>query len=205
MPPKKRTLPPFAFDADDDGQEDDVRHMTYEQQKELLELRARIALEQAAAERAERAEERAAAAAAAAERDRAAAERERVARAAADERAAAAEIAERAMRAAAAERAEQNAAAAVIAEARIRELQMQVELARLRGYDVGLDRRDRPVEFNVHNATKRLPNFDERNNVDSYLSTFEKIAVTDGWPRDKWCAILHPLLTGKAQQAFDKL
>ena len=79
MPPKKRTLPPFAFDADDDGQEDDVRHMTYEQQKELLELRARIALEQAAAERAERAEERAAAAA---ERDRAAAERERVARAA---------------------------------------------------------------------------------------------------------------------------
>ena len=109
------------------------------------------------------------------------------------------------MRAAAAERAEQNAAAAVIAEARIRELQMQVELARLRGHDVGLDRRDRPVEFNVHNATNRLPKFDERNNVDSYLSTFEKIAVTDGWPRDKWCAILHPLLTGKAQQAFDKL
>jgi hypothetical protein len=49
-----------------------------------------------------------------------------------------------------------------------------------------------------------LAKFDERD-IDMYLSLFEKVAISEGWPREHWCSILQPQLVGKAQKAFSKL
>jgi hypothetical protein len=83
---------------------------------------------------------------------------------------------------------------------------MQLELARLQvnrhnGMDRATDRRNNAGGFSVSSATKRLAKSDERD-VDLYLTTFEKVATAESWPRDYWCAILQPLLTGKAQKAL---
>lgn len=51
-------------------------------------------------------------------------------------------------------------------------------------------------KIKIREATSQLPAFVE-DDVDSYFRTFEKIAVQNEWPRDKWLAILVPKLVGK--------
>ena len=87
------------------------------------------------------------------------------------------------------------------------ELQMQLEIARMQNnikQENENDRQNRNDVFNVVNASKRLFKIDE-NNVDEYIEMFEKMVTTEGWPIDKWCAIIQPHLIGKAQKAYNEL
>ena len=43
------------------------------------------------------------------------------------------------------------------------------------------------------------------NNVDAYTEIFEKMVTSEGWPQDKWCAIIQPHLEDKAQRAYNEL
>ena len=58
--------------------------------------------------------------------------------------------------------------------------------------------------FSVQDASRRLAPFDERD-VELYLTTFEKIAIAEKWPKAQWCSIIQSHLTGKALKAFSKL
>src|ERR1043165_4657999 len=53
-------------------------------------------------------------------------------------------------------------------------------------------------------AVKFVPKFDEAN-IEHYFVSFEKAMNIHKFPRDKWTALLHPQLTGKAQQVFSEL
>ena len=95
-----------------------------------------------------------------------------------------------------------------IAQFKREELQMQIELAKMQNNNNGKEnvdeRQDRANNFNLVNASKRLYKFDE-NFVDEYIEIFEKMASLEGWPQDKWCAIIQPHLLGKAQKAYNEL
>ncbi|XP_062891885.1 uncharacterized protein LOC134339372 [Mobula hypostoma] len=41
--------------------------------------------------------------------------------------------------------------------------------------------------------------------VDRYFLHFEKVAINQDWPRDKWAVLLQSVLKGKAQQAYSAL
>ena len=87
------------------------------------------------------------------------------------------------------------------------ELQMQLEIVRIQNntrQENEDDRQNRHNVFNVVHVGKRLFKFDE-NNVDEYIEMFEKMAITEEWPIDKWCAIIQPHLIGKAQKAYNEL
>lgn len=63
----------------------------------------------------------------------------------------------------------------------------------------------RAPQFSVKDAINTLPQFDDRD-IDLYLSNFEKIATSQGWPGAQWSNILTPLLKGsKALRAFNRL
>ena len=95
-----------------------------------------------------------------------------------------------------------------IAQFKREELQMQIELAKMQNNNNRQEhvdeRQDRANKFNVINASKRLYKFDE-NFVDECIEIFEKMATSEGWPQDKWCAIIQPNLVGKAQKAYNEL
>ena len=61
-----------------------------------------------------------------------------------------------------------------------------------------------PAVFSVQDASRRLAPFDEKD-VELYLTTFEKIAIAEKWPKAQWCSIIQSHLTGKALKAFSKL
>src|ERR1043165_371424 len=101
------------------------------------------------------------------------------------------------------------------AEAEEKERQRQVdEKERQRQYELELKRieakvlnpspeQDKDV-FRVASAVKLVPKFDEAN-IEHYFVSFEKAMTIHKFPRDKWTALLHPQLTGKAQQVFSEL
>ena len=89
-------------------------------------------------------------------------------------------------------------------EIRIRELdvereKMQLERKRMAHELAMRDFRNQNVGrvFQVSNASVLLPPFDE-SDVNTYLLTFEKIAIANAWPEDRYVAILQCKLTGKA-------
>ena len=49
-----------------------------------------------------------------------------------------------------------------------------------------------------------VPLFNEQQ-VDSYFNSFEKVAIINSWPKDKWVALLQGVLTGTARNVFDSL
>ena len=61
-----------------------------------------------------------------------------------------------------------------------------------------------PAPFKVETAVKLLPKFTEQN-VEEYLITFEKMAEINGWPQEKYAAILHAMLVGKGLKVFAEL
>ena len=44
----------------------------------------------------------------------------------------------------------------------------------------------------------KMPPFDEKDDMDSYLHRFERYAVLQGWSKDVWAIYLAALLKGKA-------
>ncbi|KAL2086360.1 hypothetical protein ACEWY4_017419 [Coilia grayii] len=47
-----------------------------------------------------------------------------------------------------------------------------------------------------------MAKLEEQDNIDHYLTTFEKLAAACEWPKEDWAIHLIPLLTGKARSAF---
>ncbi|XP_072125703.1 uncharacterized protein [Mobula birostris] len=58
--------------------------------------------------------------------------------------------------------------------------------------------------FRATQEVRLVPPFDETD-VDRYFLHFEKVAVSQDWPRDKWAVLLQSVLKGKAQQAYSAL
>ena len=57
----------------------------------------------------------------------------------------------------------------------------------------------------VSNQQQKLPTFEEGQDVDIFLRSFEKMAGLHKWPRDQWAIRLVPLLTGKTLEAYARL
>src|ERR1043165_9420846 len=58
--------------------------------------------------------------------------------------------------------------------------------------------------FNISSAVKFVPRFDD-SNLEHYLQAFEKAMELHQFPKDKWSALIHTKLTGKALQIFGEL
>lgn len=59
--------------------------------------------------------------------------------------------------------------------------------------------------FRVESAVKLMPKLVNENEIDSYLVTFEKIAVLNNWPKIHWPALLQTQLRGKGLKVFSEL
>jgi hypothetical protein len=93
-------------------------------------------------------------------------------------------------------------------EMRRLEIQRSIDLSearpRERYQQSPLDADPRLVSFNVYNAQKSVPKFDETD-LDKYLNNFEKVAVMMKWPREYWTLVLQSQLCGKAAEAYSCL
>ena len=57
---------------------------------------------------------------------------------------------------------------------------------------------------NLHQGMKppRMSPYDEDEDIEHYLTTFERLVAASQWPFDTWALCLVPLLKGKARPAF---
>uniref|UniRef100_A0A8D0GRZ1 SCAN box domain-containing protein n=1 Tax=Sphenodon punctatus TaxID=8508 RepID=A0A8D0GRZ1_SPHPU len=51
----------------------------------------------------------------------------------------------------------------------------------------------------------QLPELTQRDDIEAYLATFERVADACQWPRGEWVTRLVPALSGEAQQAYSSL
>ena len=52
----------------------------------------------------------------------------------------------------------------------------------------------------------KIPTFEDgKDNMDSYLNRFERIAEVSHWPREEWATNLSALLTGRALDIYSRL
>ncbi|XP_062895088.1 uncharacterized protein LOC134341199 isoform X1 [Mobula hypostoma] len=58
--------------------------------------------------------------------------------------------------------------------------------------------------FRATQEVRLVPPFDDTD-VDRYFLHFEKVAISQDWPRDKWVVLLQSVLKGKAQEAYSAL
>ncbi|XP_062918431.1 uncharacterized protein LOC134353870 [Mobula hypostoma] len=58
--------------------------------------------------------------------------------------------------------------------------------------------------FRATQEVRLVPPFDDTD-VDRYFLHFEKVAISQDWPRDKWAVLLQSVLKGKAQEAYSAL
>ena len=83
--------------------------------------------------------------------------------------------------------------------------QHELELERIRsqsGTSVG----NVSMRANVGSTLPKLPPFvDHKDDLDSFLTRFERFGETNGWPREDWPVHLSALLTGRALDCFCRL
>ena len=65
------------------------------------------------------------------------------------------------------------------------------------GDDVG----HHALVFRVEQATKLLPKWNE-SDIDTFLRSFERLAEANGWPEEKFLAIIQPHFSTKAHKVF---
>jgi hypothetical protein len=105
-----------------------------------------------------------------------------------------------------AEREERNAEremkkAALEHEVKVRELAVkeeEIKLALAHGGKVS-------GSSTVQRSHVKLPKFEEGQDVDVFLRSFEKMAALHKWEKSDWAIHLVPLLTGKALEAYSRL
>ena len=86
------------------------------------------------------------------------------------------------------------------------------EKERVRQYDLKMKRMEEHLgdysdstdSFRIASAVKFVPKFDDVD-MDHYILAFEKAMEIHKFPKDKWTALIHTQLTGKAQKVFAEL
>lgn len=102
--------------------------------------------------------------------------------------------------------AEQRKAEATRAEAEVqlRLVQAQIDLANAQAA-IPQPQPAQQHGFRVTDAIKMTPVFDERD-IDLFMANFEKLAISQNWPRAQWAAVLTPTLKGaKSLRALNRL
>ncbi|XP_035664608.1 uncharacterized protein LOC118408091, partial [Branchiostoma floridae] len=89
----------------------------------------------------------------------------------------------------------------------VAEHQLLVEERKLLETKLALEGQKTPPATATAESTKgpKIPPFVEGEDVEVYLTTFERLATANGWPRPKWAPKLAALLSGKAREAFVQL
>ena len=77
-----------------------------------------------------------------------------------------------------------------------REMRMQLERERM-----GADAKKGDENMKIFRLKARIPQYDDKTDIDQYLLQFEQVAVSQGWPQDRWAEALLPMLTGVARDA----
>ena len=57
----------------------------------------------------------------------------------------------------------------------------------------------------VESRTLKIPYLRDEDDIETYLCTFERIAVANKWKEDTWATRVVPLLTGKAREAYVRM
>ena len=57
----------------------------------------------------------------------------------------------------------------------------------------------------VASRTLKIPYLRDEDDIETYLCTFERIAVANKWKEDTWATRVVPLLTGKAREAYVRM
>ncbi|KAK9542077.1 hypothetical protein VZT92_002072 [Zoarces viviparus] len=52
------------------------------------------------------------------------------------------------------------------------------------------------------NPSRFIPKMTESDDIEAYLTAFERTAKREGWPDDSWADLVGPFLLGPAQQAY---
>lgn len=58
---------------------------------------------------------------------------------------------------------------------------------------------------NVDSAKLKIPSLNDRDDIEVYISTFERIAQANKWHKDSWATRLASLLTGRAREAYVRM
>lgn len=61
------------------------------------------------------------------------------------------------------------------------------------------------TQFRVDTASKLLPKLTNEQEIETYLTTFEKIAIINNWPKEHWAAVLQTQLRGKGLKVFAEM
>ena len=78
-----------------------------------------------------------------------------------------------------------------------REKERQFELEKLR-----LSNSSAANRSGTNRKLPKLPPFEENEDIDIYLTRFERLAQSNDWERDDWAVSLSALLTGKALEVY---
>ena len=81
-----------------------------------------------------------------------------------------------------------------------KEKERQFELEKLR-----LSNSSAANRSGTNRKLPKLPPFEENEDIDIYLTRFERIAQSNDWDRDDWAVSLSALLTGKALEVYHRL
>ena len=90
------------------------------------------------------------------------------------------------------------------AEEKARQREYDLQVRTLRGKLGETEETLDGEKFRLASAIKFVPKFSELD-VENYLVSFEKIMAIHKFPKDKWTALMHTQLTGKAQKVFAEL
>ena len=87
-----------------------------------------------------------------------------------------------------------------------KELEVDVQKARIKaGEDVD-SRRSNTSGNGVSAKVPRLPVFhDDKDDLDAYIERFERFTTTHHWPRESWASSLSALITDKAFKVYSRL
>ena len=81
--------------------------------------------------------------------------------------------------------------------------QHELEMERMRIEADRESQHSRNTDVRLVAKRPRMPTFeDSKDDMDSYLSRFERIAEINQWPREDWAANLSALLTGQALDTY---
>ena len=106
------------------------------------------------------------------------------------------------------EKAAERSERAAEREAKNKERDREVKLKELEIQEKELDfKKTFPNESTSHDVTVKvkLPKFIEGQDIEAFLTSFERLATVHKWPKTQWPVRLIPQLSGKALEAYSRM